>query len=84
METNTASVGARLGLSGTLEFKDKDGNEKYTTEIVANEMQMLGGRSSGGNFEKSAPPAESGGGQQKAPARRPAADENFVDDDIPF
>ena len=26
METNTASVGARLGLSGTLEFKDKDGN----------------------------------------------------------
>lgn len=31
---NTASVGARLGLSGTLEFRDKDGNVLKTVDFV--------------------------------------------------
>ena len=32
----------------TRKWQDKDGNDRYTTEVVANEMQMLDGRSEGG------------------------------------
>ncbi|MEW5903794.1 MAG: single-stranded DNA-binding protein [Pseudomonadota bacterium] len=73
----------------TRKWQDKDGKDRYTTEIVVNEMQMLGGKASGGgSFEVmdsgSSAPARS------APAARPAAAapakgsfDNF-DDDIPF
>ena len=43
--------GAKVYLEGRLQtrkWQDKDGNDRYTTEIVANEMQMLDGRSEGG------------------------------------
>ena len=33
----------------TRKYTDKDGAEKYATDIIANEMQMLGGRDGGGN-----------------------------------
>jgi single-strand DNA-binding protein len=76
--------GAQVYIEGRLQtrkWQDKDGNDRYTTEIVANEMQMLGGRGS----NASAP-------MESAPASRPAAPattqsspaDNFVDDDIPF
>ena len=59
----------------TRKWQDRDGNDRYTTEIVANEMQMLGGR---GGAAPSAPmPAR--GAAEPAPA---AADD--LDDDIPF
>jgi single-strand DNA-binding protein len=70
----------------TRKWQDKDGQDRYTTEIVANEMQMLGGRGGAGG---GAMPEDDGG---QAPARRrPAAAasggsapaEDF-DDDIPF
>ena len=83
--------GSQVYVEGRLQtrkWQDKEGNDKYTTEIVANEMQMLGGKPSGGNYDKSsAPPSESSSGSSrpsKAAPSRPAADENFVDDDIPF
>ena len=74
----------------TRKWQDKEGKDRYTTEIIVNEMQMLGGKSEGGNFEtaenQSAP-------ARSAPAARPAARpapapgkggfDNF-DDDIPF
>lgn len=73
--------GSQVYVEGRLQtrkWQDKDGNDKYTTEIVANEMQMLGSRSGGGNYEQQSPaPAK-----ESAPAKKP--DENFVDDDIPF
>src|ERR1700716_4017168 len=76
----------------TRKWTDKDGIEKYTTEIIANEMQMLGGREGmGGGSE------EGGGGkerQARPPASRPAAATkpaaksstgfDDMDDDIPF
>jgi len=77
--------GSQVYVEGKLQTRkwtDKDGNDRYTTEIVANEMQMLGGRpsSSGGDYSRSS--------HDEAPAPKPAgaktADENFVDDDIPF
>src|ERR1043165_2171548 len=53
----------------TRKWTDKDGVEKYTTEIIANDMQMLGSREGMGGGE------ESGGEerQARAPASRPAA-----------
>lgn len=72
----------------TRKWQDKEtGKDRYTTEIVVNEMQMLGGKSSGGSFEvmehQSPAPARS------APAAKsaaPAGKGNFdsFDDDIPF
>ena len=74
--------GSQVYVEGRLQtrkWQDKEGNDRYTTEIVANEMQMLGGRSSGGSYEA---PAK----DDSAPApttAAPAVDDNF-DDDIPF
>jgi single-strand DNA-binding protein len=58
----------------TRKWQDKEGKDRYTTEIVGQQMQMLGGRSQGERTERSAP-AE----QQSAPA-----DGAEFDDSIPF
>ncbi|NCF38305.1 MAG: single-stranded DNA-binding protein [Gammaproteobacteria bacterium] len=65
----------------TRKWQDQSGNDRYSTEIVANEMQMLGGRAGGGGA-----PMESGGQSQSrpqsaAPETAPM-DDGF--DDIPF
>ncbi len=61
----------------TREWEDKDGNRRWTTEIVANEMQMLG--------PKGWRAKRGGGDYYKAPGMgdAPPAD-NDLDDDIPF
>jgi len=70
----------------TRKWQDKEGQDRYTTEIVVNEMTMLGGRGGAGGA------GGGGGGGERAPARSdsgsPRAEpagvaENF-DDDIPF
>ena len=71
----------------TRKWQDKEGNDRYTTEIVANEMKMLGGRPSGGDTsmdksQASSPkPARASG-----PAPTPCGNSGFDDmeDDIPF
>ena len=63
----------------TRKWTDKDGVEKYTTEVIAQEMNMLGGREGGGGGGSAED--EGGGGysersapaQRSAPASRPAA-----------
>jgi len=82
----------------TRKWTDKEGVEKYSTEIIAQEMTMLGSRDSGGGgggmgedtgdaprsaaAQRSAPPART------APAAKPAAKQSTgfddMDDDIPF
>jgi single-strand DNA-binding protein len=65
----------------TRKWQDQSGQDRYTTEIVANEMQMLGGRadSSGGTSDfKPQQPAAKPASQFDAPP----ADDGF--DDIPF
>lgn len=69
--------GSKVYVEGQLrtrKWQDKDGNDRYTTEIIGDEMQMLDskGADTGG---RSAPAA-------KAPAASPAA--AIDDDDIPF
>lgn len=78
------------GRMQTRKWTNKEGQDQYTTEIVADRMQMLGGRSSGSNsFEvmdddMGSAPAP----RQQAPASsRPAPASNSIDDmddDIPF
>ena len=60
-------------------YTDKDGTEKYSTDIVADELQMLGGRGEGGERQASARPQRAA-----APQAEPAGDLPFQDDDIPF
>lgn len=80
--------GAKIFVEGRLQtrkWQDKNGQDRYTTEIVVNEMQMLDGRGSGGGSTGGNAP-ESGGGRGRessggAPRNAPADD---FDDDIPF
>ena len=80
----------------TRKWQDKDGVEKYTTEVIAEQMQLLGGREgAGGGSSDDRDDYGGGGGQRPAPAARPAAQsrpaaskpatgfDNMVDD-IPF
>jgi single-strand DNA-binding protein len=74
----------------TRKWQDKDGQDRYTTEIVADRMQMLGGKSSGaGSFEvveENQPAPVRSSAPSPSPAARPAAKSSFdnFDDDIPF
>ncbi len=71
----------------TRKWTDKEGIERYSTEIVANEMQMLGGKSSGGarKSESTSPPPANNHEPSSSPAAQTqtAASDDF-DDDIPF
>ena len=74
--------GSKVYIEGKLQtrkWQDQNGNDRYTTEIVANEMQMLDSRG-GGSADFASAPAQSSGGQQQAPA----APDNGFEDDIPF
>ena len=68
----------------TRKWEDKDGNERWTTEIVANEMQMLGGRSGSGApamGDSGPPPVPASGGGDVGGA---SSDGGLEDDEIPF
>ena len=75
----------------TRKWQDKEGQERYTTEIVAENMQMLGSREGMGG---AAPDFDGGREEPRAPARsapskpagaaKPASSMADMDDDIPF
>jgi single-strand DNA-binding protein len=65
----------------TRKWQDKDGSDRYTTEIVGNEMKMLGGKSSDGE-SRQAPQAERPQAQSAPAKKRPTFED--MDDDIPF
>jgi single-strand DNA-binding protein len=86
--------GSQVYVEGRLQtrkWQDKDGNDKYTTEIVADRMQMLGSRQGMGGGTAEPPPDRGGGegGASARPAGKPAAKggggkfDDF-EDDIPF
>jgi len=87
--------GAQVYIEGKLQtrkYQTKEGQERYTTEIIVNEMQMLGSKSGGaGSFEVVENQSSSSAPARSAPASKPAAAapagkgnfDNF-DDDIPF
>lgn len=80
--------GAKVYVEGSLrtrKWQDKSGQDRYTTEIVASEMQMLDGRGGAGSFDNQS--SGSSAPKQAAPAAQQsgayAGDDGF-DDDIPF
>ena len=78
------SKGRQVFVEGRLRtrsWEDKEGNKRYTTEIVANDVQFLGGGGGGGGGRGSASPEGGAGGEE------PPADFGGFggqDDDIPF
>ena len=86
--------GSQVYIEGRLQtrkWQDKEGHDRYTTEIVANEMQMLGSKNGGAASYESASqsqpvqdqnyaPTES----QTTPASTSAPKVDDFDDDIPF
>ena len=86
--------GSQVYVEGRLQtrkWQDKDGQDKYSTEIVANQMQMLGSRQGSGGGAGRAAETGSGGGEEgassrpasKAPAKSGGKFDDF-EDDIPF
>ena len=78
--------GSQVYLEGRLQtrkWQDKDGQDKYTTEIVADRMQMLGSRSGGGGGGGDMPSGGNGGGSAQKPSGAGGKFDDFPDD-IPF
>ena len=81
--------GSQVFISGkfkTDKYQDKDGNDRHSTKIVADNMQMLGGRQdSGGEHaprQQESRPAPASSTVQAAAKKRPSFED--MDDDIPF
>ena len=92
--------GSSVYVEGSLrydKYTGQDGVEKYSTDIVADEMQMLGGRGEGGGGgggasmggerpQRPAAPRQEYAQRRQAPAPQQSAPpmDDFADDDIPF
>ena len=80
--------GSQVYIEGRLrtrKWQDKEGRDRYTTEIVADEMQMLGGRGGGGGMGGGAPAERAPGRAEPAEAAAgPSSGGEPFDDDIPF
>ncbi|MCU7879784.1 MAG: single-stranded DNA-binding protein [Candidatus Thiodiazotropha sp. (ex Lucinoma aequizonata)] len=77
--------GSKVYLEGSLrtrKWQGQDGQDRYTTEIVGNEMQMLDSRGGSASFDS---PQHSQGASSPQPAATPrSVPDNDFDDDIPF
>ncbi len=87
--------GSQVYIEGKLQtrkWQDQSGNDRYTTEIVANDMQMLGGRGGGGSGGDAGfggrggggGPAPGGGASEGSGGGGGQAPPDDFDDDIPF
>jgi single-strand DNA-binding protein len=87
--------GSQIFVEGKIQTRSWDdktsGEKKYKTEILVNELSLLGGRgegggSGGGGYEKSSSSGGSySGGRASTPAAQPDyADQGITDEDIPF
>ncbi len=89
--------GSKVYIEGKLQtrkWQDQQGQDRYTTEIVADQMQMLdsrgggmgGAQGGGGGFQQQAPQQNQqyGGGQQQQKPQSAPMPANDFDDDIPF
>ena len=87
--------GRQVYIEGSLrtdKWQDQSGQDRYTTEVIANEMQMLGGRgdeaparsSQGGGFRDSDGPSRQESQKSGSKSAVFEGEDNFTDDDIPF
>src|SRR5574337_624742 len=78
--------GSQCYIEGSLKtrkWQDKDGQDRYTTEIRADTMKMLGGRPDGGQGNGQSPPRQQPA-QRPQPATQGGGGFGDMDDDIPF
>ena len=71
----------------TRKWQDKEGKDRYTTEIIADEMQMLGGKGGGAGAGAASAGAAAGGGSSgggRTAVNDSGAPPGDFDDDIPF
>lgn len=80
--------GSQVYVEGSLrtrKWTDQSGVEKYSTEIRADTMQMLGSKQDGGQAPSPAPAPRQAAAQRQAPARQPSGGGfEDMDDDISF
>jgi len=85
--------GRQVYIEGRIEYGsyEKDGVKHYTTDILADDMQMLGGGGEGraeprteGSSRAARPQRSEPAPRRDTPAQRPASTDDFADDDIPF
>ncbi|MEW5771665.1 MAG: single-stranded DNA-binding protein [Pseudomonadota bacterium] len=82
--------GSQVYVEGSLrtrKWQDKDGNDRYTTEIRGDRMQMLGGRGGGGVADYDSGPMDDAPPPRAGKPAKPADSGGFAgmpDDDIPF
>jgi single-strand DNA-binding protein len=88
---NYLTKGKQIYVEGRLQtrsYDDKDGKKQYRTEVVADEVILLGGRGGdgGGGMQESGPQPVSmpRGAQKPRAAEEPGADQGITDDDVPF
>ena len=77
------SKGSQCFVEGRLQtrqWEDRDGNKRYTTEVVADNVHFLSGKGGGGGGYDEPPPPD----DQDVPGPAPAPAKNVEDDDIPF
>jgi len=77
--------GSQIYVEGRLrtrKWQDKEGQERYTTEVMADTMKMLGSRSGAG--EPRAEPSAESRGEAKTASKKPAGKFDDMEDDIPF
>lgn len=67
----------------TRKWQDKEGQDKYSTEVVADRMQLLGSRGGGGEGGGMREATAGGGGSSKPQAKKGGGFDD-MDDDIPF
>jgi len=68
----------------TRKWQDKDGQERYTTEIMATEMKMLGSRAGSGEPRAETATESKAAEPKPAAAKKPAGKFDDLEDDIPF
>lgn len=84
--------GTQVYIEGRLQtrnYENKEGRKVYTTEVVVEELILLGGRSSqSGGVDQSEQPVSMPRSAQRAPSQAPPEDGGFnqgiTDDDVPF
>jgi single-strand DNA-binding protein len=79
--------GSQVYIEGRLrtrKWQDKQGNDRYTTEIIANDMQMLGGRGGGGGGGGGNAEGRASREREQAEPVTTSTEKDDFDDDIPF
>ncbi len=72
------------GRMKTRKWQDKDGHDRYSTEIIVDQMQMLGSKPASNGEPREERPAPRAAEPKAAPSKKPAGKFDDMEDDIPF